>query len=226
MTLLRDKRSYVRERYLQAQCLRAIYAVTAALALSAGACLSASATPKNIEPKLLSEFLHNGFWAVMQVDSTLVCAMDGGLGVLTLDTLTTNNPGYFVIRDFVPLASRPLSVRYDNFTIVARLADNTYKFFSLSAGTKLKELGSVSYPNEIQDYLYQAGNLYFAEEFKGLTMYHVDGFSDLTFVDSSMVGVRVTQLALSRDTLYALDDYNGILRYAHPESGLKSIAGY
>jgi len=226
MTRLWTNWSYLRARYLPAQYLRAIYAVTATLALSGWACLSASATPKTIEPKLLSEFLHNGFWAVMQVDSTLVCAMDGGLGVLTLDTLTTNNPGHFVIRDFVSLASRPLSLRYDNSTIVTRLADNTYKFFSLSAGLKFKELGGVSYPNEIQDYLYQAGNLYFAEEFKGLSMYRVNNFSNLIFVDSSMVGVRVIQLALSRDTLYALDDYNGILRYAHPESGLKSIPGY
>ncbi len=207
---------------------------------------SVRCAPRDVQPVLSAEFLHNGFWSVIQVDSTLVCAMNGGIGVLTFDTVSSarkrlageelnieapygesvSEKGLFKIRDFFPLAQTPISLRYDDSSLVVRLADDTYLFFSLSTSLKLRKLGSVRYPVEIQDYLYSFGNLYFAEEFRGVTLYRVDNFSALHFLDSSMVGVRVVQLALARDTLYALDDYNGILRYPKPELELRPIDGF
>ncbi len=190
--------------------------------------VAVAGAPDEIQPRLVSEFLQNGFWAAIQIDSTMVCAMESGLGVLTLDTslLAETESAHFKIRHFFPLNVKPLSLRYDNFTLVVRMADFSFRFFTLESSLKLRELGRIEYPNEIQDYLYQSGNLYFAEEFLGVTMYHVNNFSSLSFVDSSMVGVRVIQLEMERDTLYALDDYNGILRYPNPESGLQTNAGY
>ncbi len=195
--------------------------------------VSAIGASKDIQPKLAAEFLHNGFWAALQVDTVLVCAMDGGISVLTLDTGFTASigagvleEGVFRIRDFYPLEVKPLSMRYDNSVLVVHMADNSFLFFSLSESIKFEKLGAVNYSREIQDYLYYSGALYFAEEFRGLSMYRVDDFRSLSFVDSSMVGVRVVQLALAADTLYALDDYNGILRYPTPESGLQPIPDY
>jgi hypothetical protein len=187
-----------------------------------------SAMAQGIQPRLVADFLQNGFRATIQIDSTLVCAMEGGLGVLTFeaDPVSASEPGHFRIRHFFPLDARPLSLRYDNFTLVVRMTDGSFRFFTLESSLKLREVGRVDYPNEIQDYLYKAGNLYFAEEFRGVAMYHVNSFSSLSFVDSSMVGVRVVQLEIVRDTLYALDDYNGILRYPNPESGLQFNVGY
>ncbi|MBN4057106.1 T9SS type A sorting domain-containing protein [bacterium AH-315-J21] len=196
-------------------------------------CVSAIGASRDIQPRLASEFLYNGFWAVLQVDTTFVCAMDGGISVLTLDAdiaggigASVTEEGVFRIRDFFPLEVKPISLRYDNATLVVQMADNSFLFFSISESIKFTKLGEVDFSREIQDYLYHSGALYFAEEFRGLSMYRVDNFSSLSFVDSSMVGVRVVQLALEADTLYALDDYNGILRYPAPATGLQPIPDY
>ncbi|MFQ5608168.1 MAG: hypothetical protein ACE5GA_09500, partial [Candidatus Zixiibacteriota bacterium] len=176
------------------------------------------------EPSLVAEFLHNGFQQAIQVDSFLVTAMEGGLGALALDSATEGNQ--FVLRQFYPLAERPMSFRRDGDTLAVRESLTQFGLYSVGALPVLRRVGGFEYANEILDYQLSSGVVFFAEEFKGVTSYRLTGSGGISFQDSSMVPIKVTQLLLKPDTLFALDEYNGILRFLNPTTNLDTTLGY
>ena len=70
------------------------------------------------------------------------------------------------------------------------------------------------------------GSLYLSAWFDGLWRYAVDGAGNLTFQDSSMAGVLLTQLEADGQYLYVLDEYNGIMRYDPTLGGSEAFIDY
>ncbi|MCH7877785.1 MAG: T9SS type A sorting domain-containing protein [candidate division Zixibacteria bacterium] len=200
---------------------RLILALSMAFSTAPTEAVGAAAAPLE-----LGSFLRNDFSYVMQHDSFYVCAVAGGVGALTLVSDSGAELMSFTMRDFYPFDNPPRALRQHNSVMVGRSFPGTYTFFDLSALPELKRLGSVTYANEIFDFAYHDGHLYFAEEFNGVTKYLVDNFNALIFVDSSMRPIRSVQLEVRSDTLFVLDDYNGVMRFADISGGLQSVIPY
>ncbi|MCH9032100.1 MAG: T9SS type A sorting domain-containing protein [candidate division Zixibacteria bacterium] len=196
---------------------RSLITVAFTLALAANAFGSATE---------IGSFIHNGFRQSVQIDTFLVCALEGGIGVYTLAKAEDGSSAKVENLVFIPMNGGSLSMRFDDDILTVRYADTAFRIFDMSQIPRMRTLGTVFYAKEIQDYLYYRGNMFFAEEFRGVSRYSASNFQSLVFADSSMYGIQITQLSIRGDTLFAVDNYNGILRYVNPAGGLNNILDY
>lgn len=176
-------------------------------------------------PTQTAQILQNGFTHAVAADSLLICGLDDGLGFVSISD-SSEVPRLFSLlsyyhedRDFVSLEL------YDT-VLIAHFGSGLFKFYDVSNPPMITTLGEAQYNNEFMDFCYRDGSMYFAEEFKGITQHALDGFSGFSFVDSTMAPIRTIQLELRGDTLFALDDYNGVLRIKNLESGLRDQLNY
>jgi hypothetical protein len=68
--------------------------------------------------------------------------------------------------------------------------------------------------------------LYVSAWFAGILRFEIDEHNEIRFADSSMKPVLVTQLEVSGDTLYGLDEYNGVIRYDIAGTGFGRFIDY
>lgn len=105
--------------------------------------------------------------------------------------------------------------------LVYKANNDQLHFVNLSHLPQFEYLGFVDFNQEFADYVLKDNRLYLSMYFNGIAKYQLNSFTSAVFVDSSMTGIMVTQLEEQNDTLYVLDEYNGLLRYdiAAPDFG-------
>ena len=97
--------------------------------------------------------------------------------------------------------------------LVVKGNGNELSFVDIGQLPKVELKGVVELDSEFSDFCMVAGDLVVSRWFDGITRYELTGFNSASFTDSSLKGVLVTQLEQENDTLYVLDEYNGIMRY-------------
>ncbi len=153
--------------------------------------------------------LFNSFSSLRPVDSFAVATTRFGLVVLKFDPQTElyEETGHLL------LTTEPFTCKlYDQVAAVRSYADIVY-FVDLSGLPDLTLLGETDIGREFYDFALSDQSLYVAFGFDGLWHYEMHDYTDAEFVDSSMIGIHYVQVENCGDTLMALDDYNGIIRY-------------
>jgi FlgD Ig-like domain len=98
--------------------------------------------------------------------------------------------------------------------------------FSVDAGLTVSSLFSVPLPDSTIDFASYGDDLIVSRGFDGLWRYHLVAGAEPQLVDTSYRGVNVTALYTEGDTLYALDTYNGIMRYDLKGDTFGAFMGY
>lgn len=143
------------------------------------------------------------------VDSFLVSCSDNEIALFKFDNdLKLFTYLYSVPTTFVPVSAE----RYDSLLIIKDVS-NDLVFADISDPLQIQILGQVSFDDEFSDFVLQGNDLYLSMYFEGVWKYTLSDYNTAAFVDSSMLGILVTELYEEDDTLYVLDEYNGILRY-------------
>ncbi|MDX9856996.1 MAG: T9SS type A sorting domain-containing protein [candidate division Zixibacteria bacterium] len=166
--------------------------------------------------------LWNNFSAVSVVDNFAVTSSPSGLAVFTRNDST----GYYrqVNQLFLPVY--PIShKRYDSVLVVRTDADILY-FVNLNALPSLEIMGEADLAGPFEDFAVIDQDLYVAKGFDGLWRYRLSGFDNPQFADSSMLGIHYTRVESYGSELYALDDYNGILRHDIRTDGVPVYRDY
>ncbi|MDZ4722624.1 MAG: FlgD immunoglobulin-like domain containing protein [candidate division Zixibacteria bacterium] len=135
------------------------------------------------------------------------------------------SPEFFAIRHLF-LSSEPIEAKLDGSILVLRSSIDILYFIDVSNLPEIYLIGEVDVDEPFEDYLLHGRDLYLAHGFEGLWRYSVDDIANPQFLDSSMLGIHYTQLERVGETLFALDDYNGILLYDIAGSGFGDFLDY
>ena len=153
--------------------------------------------------------LWNRFNAVTVVDSFAVATGENGLVVLKRAAGATQ---YHEL-DHLFLAAEGLSQKRRDSVLAVHTDVGVLYFFNLNALPAIDLIGMVDIGGPFADFSWSDDELYLAREFDGLWRYQLTNFANPVFLDSSMLGIHCLAVEIEGDRLYALDDYNGILRY-------------
>lgn len=104
--------------------------------------------------------------------------------------------------------------------------DTRLHFFSAAALPELAYLGTTDFGVFIADFVIAESNLYISTCFDGIWRYSLEDVSAPEFLDSSWIAICVTKLETSGDTLFALDEYNGLMSYDLSGDGFGVFLGY
>jgi hypothetical protein len=153
--------------------------------------------------------LWNRYTSVTVVDSFVIGIAPKAIVVSRYD----DTLGLFVPVNPYLMESNPVSFkRYDTLLIV-KTTDEKLAFFSLSSLPELTYLGLLDPGVSFEDFAIRETDLYLSRWFNGIWRFVRQGYESVVFADSIMTGVLITQLQIVNDTLYALDEYNGIMRF-------------
>lgn len=134
---------------------------------------------------------------------------DAGLIILEFDE---DSNVYEPVSDLL-MGVEPVDVKLFGSVLAVRLISDDLAFYDISSLPQLKRLGEAGLPVYYDDFVLNGNDLYLSRWFDGIWRYHLDDFENPEFIDSSLKPILATQLDLSNDTLYVLDQYNGIARY-------------
>jgi hypothetical protein len=166
--------------------------------------------------------LWNEFTAVSIIDSFAV-----GLGPKAIiicrydDTLLSFSPINILLTEF-----EPLSFKRQDTLLMVRTHDDRIVFYSLNGLPQLLHLGTIDPGMSFADFVLHGEDVYISTWFEGIQRFALDDLESAEFIDSSLTGILMTQLEVRDDTLYALDMYNGIMRYDLSGSGFGQFIDY
>ncbi|RKX20426.1 MAG: hypothetical protein DRP35_06075 [Candidatus Zixiibacteriota bacterium] len=167
-------------------------------------------------------FMWNKYKSLMVVDGFVVGCTERGLVVSQYDL----GQDIFVQKSHFLTVDEPVSMNRDNQTLAVKTSENKIYFFDLSNLPNLTLISVWDTQIEFEDYVFDDNNILLSAGFDGLWNFSHQNFGQIQFVDSSFIGVYVTQLELRKDTLYVLDEYNGIIRYDISGNNLNSFVDY
>ncbi len=165
--------------------------------------------------------LWNRFNAVRQVDGFAVALAKDGVVVCEYDSQS----GEYVHVNQVFTGVEPLEMKIFDSILVVKDVDEHMLFFDLQALPNLIFISEFDPGIPLSDFVLAGDDLFLSGWFEGVWRYTSDGLSDFAFVDSSMKPILSTRLQLVHDTLYVLDEYNGIFRFSLDDDGLEGL-GY
>jgi hypothetical protein len=166
--------------------------------------------------------LWNRFSAVTVVDSFAVATGENGLIVLK------RSPGENQYREIAHLflAAEGIAHKRRDSVLAVRTEIGAVYFFNLNALPQIELLGLADLDAPFADFAWIDDKLYVAREFDGLWQYQLSSFANPLFLDSSMIGIHCISVTIEGSYLYALDDYNGILRYDLTAPGFGQFLDY
>ncbi|MEA1981758.1 MAG: hypothetical protein U9N54_12415, partial [candidate division Zixibacteria bacterium] len=167
-------------------------------------------------------FMWNKYKSLMVVDGFVVGCTERGLVVSQYDL----GQDVFVQKSHFLIVDEPVSMNRDNQTLAVKTSENKIYFFDLSNLPNLTLISVWDTQIEFEDFAFNDNNILLSAGFDGLWNFSHQNFDQIQFVDSSFMGVYITQLELRKDTLYVLDEYNGIIRYDISDSNLNSFVDY
>jgi hypothetical protein len=127
---------------------------------------------------------------------------------------------------YVFLNSSPVRQKRFGSTLVVQTNAGVYYFFDLASLPDPTLLGHIDIGQGANDFVLRGEDFYVSFGFNGLKCYQLSGHQSARFVDSSIIGVDYRQVELMGDTLYAVDSYNGILRYHVDSSGFAGLIDF
>lgn len=156
------------------------------------------------------------------VNNYAVAVTNEGLAVFQYDSNLTK----FVYQDQIFLRFNNASMKVYDSVLVVNVDNEKLYFYDLTQLPALINLGVINFKGTFGDFIIKGNDLYVSRWFDGVWRYYLTDFNHAQFVDSSMKGILVTQLEEVNDTLYVLDEYNGLLRYDLSTGGFGSFINY
>lgn len=166
--------------------------------------------------------LWNEFTAVSVIDGFAVGIGPGAIVVCQYDdTLFSFVPINILLTEF-----EPVSLKQQDTLLMVRTSDDRIVFYNLNGLPQLPHLGTIDPGMSFADFVLHGEDLYISTWFDGTRRFTLDDLESAEFVDSSLTGILMTQLEVHDDTLYALDRYNGIMRYDLSGPGFGQFIDY
>jgi hypothetical protein len=170
----------------------------------------------------VATFRWSRFNAIATVDSFIVAGGRDGLNVFSLGstdvTLTSRGQTY--------LETEPMQMqRFDSVLVVVSRAHILY-FVDLRTLPQIHLLGELDLGVSFTSLSLKGSNLYVTRGFDGLFCYHLDSYSSAHVTDSSLLGIHDLKSQISGDTLFVLDDYNGVLYFRINDAGTMQFLDY
>jgi len=153
--------------------------------------------------------LWNKFKELKTVGNFVVGLSDNGLTVLKW-SIGQNG---FVPVQYLILPSPAKSMKLQAAMLIVRHANDDLSFVNTLTPPPWERSGTVSPEGNYFDFAHVAGDLYLSRWFDGIDRYSVLSFQSLTFIENEKSAVVATQLESDLEHLYALDMYNGVLKY-------------
>lgn len=126
----------------------------------------------------------------------------------------------------VPVEFEPKELKEFDSLLIVRTQDNHLSAYRTASLPDLECLWTVDPGLEFADFSFHEKSFYLSAWYDGLWRFTLDADNQAQFVDSSMVGILMTDLLVDNDTLYALDEYNGIMRYSLAGPGFGEFVDY
>lgn len=161
--------------------------------------------------------------SVHTIDSFLVSASGEEVSLFVYDAILRQYR--FLDSINIPTLEFKTSKLEDSILVINSQDEKLY-FVSLKNLPELQYLGFVDLQRSFADYTLIDNSLYIAGFYDGILRYKIQDYSQARFIDSSMTGILVTQLDHDSTYLYALDEYNGLLRYNLTGEGFGTFDEY
>ena len=169
--------------------------------------LQTGTAAEEIAPK--HSILSNSFLEIKIVDEHLIGLSYYSVAVFAFDS--SSNLFYQVNQ--MLLSGTVRNSKLFESTLVVRSMDNRLRFVDLSSLPEIAVLGEVRPDNNFSDYAVVGNSLYLSHWFEGIGEYEMTNFNALSRLKTDSSGVLMTQLEYHDGYLYALDRYNGVIRY-------------
>ncbi len=183
--------------------------MTRALAVLLLVCPATGSAGASLEDGPQQTILWNEIVAVTTVDTLVVAIGPDAIAVCRFDEALE----VFVPVNFQLVASQPVSVKSHDTLLLIKTAADVIAVYDLRALPQLVHLGDIVPGVPFSDYVVDGQDLYLSRWFDGIWRFRLDNFETLRLVDTTMAGMLMTQLEVRDDTLYALDAYNGVMRF-------------
>ncbi len=171
--------------------------------------LAAASSRASLDSGPDNTILLSSFENVLVVDSFAIAVATQGVAVYQYD----NDSAAFDFKDQLLLKFTQATMKRFGDTLVVNADKRILYFVDISSLPRLTLVGRVDVGQDFGDFTVHGTDLYVSEWFQGIWRYHLHDYNSATFADSSMKGILVSQLQITNDTMYVLDEYNGILRY-------------
>jgi len=166
--------------------------------------------------------LWNRFEAVRSVGNYVVGVASEGVAVCQYDEAL----GQYVSLDQLLLDDRSIEMKLFGDVLVVKTLHDSLILIDVGRLPKLVRLGAMSPKIEFSDFVLHQDDLYISGFFEGILRFASTGLRDFHFADSVMKPILSTQMHLIGDTLVALDEYNGIVRYDLTTGGFGTFIDY
>ncbi len=166
--------------------------------------------------------LWNRFHAVTVVDSFAVALAPDGIVVCRFDRIDSS----FVQINQLFLDDEPVRMKSHGDMLVVYTMGDSLLLIDIGQLPSIDYRAGIDVGLPLSDFALHGDDLYVSAWFAGILRFTVDDDDQIQFSDSSMKPILVTQVEVSNDTLYGLDEYNGIIRYDISGDGFGQFIDY
>ncbi len=166
--------------------------------------------------------LWNRFHAVTVVDSFAVALAPEGIVVCRFDRVDSS----FVQVNQLFLDDEPVRMKPHGDMLVVYTMTDSLLLIDIGQLPSIDYRAGIDVGLPLSDFALHGDDLYVSAWFAGILRFTVDDDDQISFSDSSMKPILVTQVEVSNDTLYGLDEYNGIIRYDISGDGFGQFIDY
>ncbi|MCH9024966.1 MAG: hypothetical protein IH931_06490, partial [candidate division Zixibacteria bacterium] len=153
--------------------------------------------------------LLNSFLEIKIVDEYLIGLSPDGVAVFAFDS---SSELFYQVNQIL-LSGTVRNSKLFESVLVIRSMDNRLYFVDLSSLPEIAVLGEVRPDQNYSDYVMIGNSLYLSHWYDGIGEYKITNFNALRRIKSDSSGVLMAQLEYFDGYLYALDMYNGVIRY-------------
>ena len=153
--------------------------------------------------------LLNSFLEIKIVDEHLIGLSHNSMAVFAFDS---SSELFYQVNQIL-LSGTVRNSRLFESILVVRMADNQLRFVDLDSLPEIAVLGEIHPVNNYNDYALVGNSLYLSRWFEGIDAFEITNYNALRRVKTDSSGVLMTQLEYRNGYLYALDMYNGVIRY-------------
>ena len=171
----------------------------------------------------LDTLLWNDIQTVTVVDDYVIGTTDDALVICNYD----DNVKTFRVHHVMPVSYHPMKANlFDDSLLIIRTDDNKLVGYNITQLPDLLYQWTIAPGIPFADYAIYGKTIFFSSWFHGVWQFQLGEHGETHFLDSSMVGILVTQLDVDSQYLYVLDTYNGIMRYDLSQNDLKRFVDY
>ncbi len=155
----------------------------------------------------------NHFRSVLTYGPYMLATMDDGIVVCHFDDAR----GVFIPGPFEFLAAPPVDMRFtaDSAHVIVHMEDHALSLFDARQLPDLVRVTTFAFDEPFADYAISGNTLFLARWFDGVHRYQLDYQQGTTqYSGGSRYPVSAAQVQVWSDTLYVLDEYNGLMRWA------------